>query len=132
MIKNDDVIGSVTWPCAIYGLETNFWKLLEDLKIENYFTNETSFLKETCIPLTGATKNSGGLSIDSFIKVWPGFKMSYLYMPRISRGCEFDLKMPLSQSLHWFCRYEKGSFRMEWALHICRAKGALPSWKIDA
>ena len=77
--------------------------------------------------LTGETKNSGGLSIDSFMKVWQGFKMSYLYMPRISRGCEFDPKMPLSQCLHCFWRYEKVSFRMEWGLHICRAKGALPS-----
>ena len=48
--------------------------------IENYFTNEISFLKETCMSRTGETKNTTHLSNDMFVKVWPSFEMSDLYM----------------------------------------------------
>ena len=95
--------------------------------IENYFTNETSFLKETCMSLTGETKNTIDLSNDLFVKVWPSFKMSYLYMPKSYRGFGYDLKIPLSQHLQWFWSYEKISFRVEGGLHARRAKGPLSS-----
>ena len=79
--------------------------------------------------VTGETKNTIGLSNDSFVEGWPSFKMSYQYMPRSYRGCGFDLKMPLSQYLWWFWSYEKISFRVDGELHARRAKGALSSCK---
>ena len=57
--------------------------------------------------LTGKTNNAIGLSNNLFVKIWPSFEMSYLYMPRSYRGCGFELKMPLNQYLQWFWGYEK-------------------------
>ena len=77
--------------------------------------------------LTGETKNTIDLLNDLFVKVWPSFKMSYLYMPKSYRGFRYDLKIPLNQYLQWFWSYEKISCRVEGGLHSRRAKGALPS-----
>lgn len=70
--------------------------------------------------LTGYTENTHGLPKILLVKVWPIFKMSYLYMRGNYRGCGFDLNMPLSQHQPW---NENGLFSINHyncVFHLCK------------